>query len=376
MIDRAYITLLMGPTIPLPTLQPVIDALQSVQVTIASDQRSGFQLVFSMSRESILSRVMHPAGYFDPNIRVVIVATINGVPNVLMDGLIIRQELSPSNDLGKATLTVTGEDVSLAMSLVEIKGVPFPVMPENLIVMALLAKYLIYGIIPAVLPPLFPDTNLPTEQIPFQQGTDLDYINSLAKKVGYVFYIIPGPVPGANIAYWGPEVRIGIPQPALNINMDAASNVENMSFSMDGSSREQLAIGIQEPFTKLTIPIPLPDLNPLAPPMAIRQAPALKFKYLEGAAKLNPTKALSRGIGAVSKSADAVTATGQLDVLRYGRVLSARGLVGVRGAGLAYDGLYYVKSVTHNINCRTGEFKQSFQLARNGLVPLTPAVVA
>jgi hypothetical protein len=376
MIDRAYLTLLMGPTIPLPTPQPVIDALQSAQITIASDQRSGFQLVFSMSRESQLTRVLHPSGYFDPNIRVVVVATINGVPNVLIDGIIIRQEMSPSNELGKATLTVTGEDVSLAMSLVEIKGIPFPVIPENLIVTALLAKYLIYGIVPLVLPPLFPDTNLPTEQTPFQQGSDLDYINFLAKKVGYVFYIIPGPVPGANIAYWGPEVRIGIPQPALNINLDEYSNVENLSFSLDGSSREQVAIGIQEPITKLTIPIPLPDITPLAPPMAIRQAPALKYKYLEGTAKLNPLKAMAKGLAAVSKSADAVTATGQLDVMRYGRVLQSRGLVGVRGAGLAYDGLYYVKSVTHNINCRTGEFKQSFQLVRNGLVSLTPAVPA
>ncbi len=374
MIDRAYLTLLMGPTIAVPAPQPVVDALMSVQVTIASDQRSGFQLVFALSRESTILRVLQPAGFFDPNIRVIVVLTVNGLPNVLMDGLIIRQELTPSNDLGKATLTVTGEDVSLAMSLTEIKGIPFPI-PENLRVMAILAKYLIYGIVPAVIPPLFPDQPIPTDQIPFQQGTDLDYINYLAKKVGYVFYITPGPVPGANIAYWGPEIRVGIPQPALNINMDAASNIESISFSLDGSSREQLAIGIQEPITKLTIPIPLPDISPLSPPLAVRQAPALRYKFLSDAAKLDPLKAMSRALGEASKSADAVTASGQLDVLRYGRVLQARQLVGVRGAGLGYDGLYYVKSVTHNVNCRSGEFKQSFQMARNGLVSITPAVV-
>jgi hypothetical protein len=373
-IDRAYLTLLMGPTIPVPAPQPVVDALMSVQVTIASDQRSGFQLVFALSRESTILRVLQPAGFFDPNIRVIVVLTVNGLPNVLMDGLIIRQELTPSNDLGKATLTVTGEDVSLAMSLTEIKGIPFPI-PENLRVMAILAKYLIYGIVPAVIPPLFPDQPIPTDQIPFQQGTDLDYINYLAKKVGYVFYITPGPLPGANIAYWGPEIRVGIPQPALNINMDAASNVESISFSLDGSSREQLAIGIQEPITKLTIPIPLPDISPLSPPLAVRQAPALRYKFLSDAAKLDPLKAMSRALGEASKSADAVTASGQLDVLRYGRVLQARQLVGVRGAGLGYDGLYYVKSVTHNVNCRSGEFKQSFQMARNGLVSITPSVV-
>ena len=137
MIDRAYLTLLMGPTIAVPAPQPVVDALMSVQVTIASDQRCGFQLVFAISRKSTILRVLHPAGFFDPKIRVIVVLTVNGLPNVLMDGLIIRQELTPSNDLGKATLTVTGEDVSLAMSLSEIKGIPFPI-PENLRVMQLI----------------------------------------------------------------------------------------------------------------------------------------------------------------------------------------------------------------------------------------------
>jgi hypothetical protein len=47
-------------------------------------------------------------------------------------------------------------------------------------------------------------------------------------------------------------------------------------------------------------------------------------------------------------------------------------LVGVRGAGLAYDGLYYVDSVTHDL--KRGEYKQSFQLSRDGLISNTPKV--
>ena len=57
---------------------------------------------------------------------------------------------------------------------------------------------------------------------------------------------------------------------------------------------------------------------------------------------------------------------------RYGRLLRSRLLVGVRGAGLAYDGLYYVNSVTHNLE--RGEYKQSFSLSRNGLISTTPVV--
>ena len=58
--------------------------------------------------------------------------------------------------------------------------------------------------------------------------------------------------------------------------------------------------------------------------------------------------------------------------LLCGNILRARQLVGVRGAGLAYDGLYYVKTVTHNI--KRGEYKQSFTLTRDGLISQTPKV--
>ena len=40
--------------------------------------------------------------------------------------------------------------------------------------------------------------------------------------------------------------------------------------------------------------------------------------------------------------------------------------------GVAYDGLYYVSSVTSTL--KRGEFKQSFELTRNGLVSLVPNV--
>jgi hypothetical protein len=63
-------------------------------------------------------------------------------------------------------------------------------------------------------------------------------------------------------------------------------------------------------------------------------------------------------------------ASGSLNVLRYGRVLKARKLVGVRGAGIAFDGLYYVRRVTHNL--KRGEYTQDFELSRNGLVHPAP----
>ena len=48
-------------------------------------------------------------------------------------------------------------------------------------------------------------------------------------------------------------------------------------------------------------------------------------------------------------------------------------LVGLRGAGLTYDGFYYVKTVAHSIS--KGQYKQKFTLTREGTVATTPAVI-
>jgi hypothetical protein len=372
-LEGLYLTLLIGPTIPLPAPTPVVQALKSVQVTVGSGQRSGFQLAFALSKRSMLTNELIPFGYFDPGVRVIVVATVNAIPNVLMDGVITRQEVSASNDIGQSQITVTGEDVSVMMDLNDTVPKPFPGVPEAGRVAILIGLYAQYGMVPLVIPPIFSSVKSPTEAIPFQKGSDLAYINSLAKDAGYVFFVEAGPLPGMNIAYFGPEIRIGIPQPALNVNMDALTNVNSLTFSFDGLARKQYAIIIQEPNSKIGIPLPLPNLDILSPPLTLKQAPSLRQEPLPDAAKLDPAAALGRGLAKALESADAVSGSGEVDVLRYGQPLRARSLVGVRGAGIAYDGLYYVKSVTHNI--KAGEYKQSFTLARNGLIPLAPVVL-
>jgi hypothetical protein len=84
-------------------------------------------------------------------------------------------------------------------------------------------------------------------------------------------------------------------------------------------------------------------------------------------------RALDKAQAEMSSSSDAVSASGELDAVRYGDVLRARRLVGLRGAGFSYNGLYYVKSVTHRIG--GDEYRQSFTLTREGLGSTTPAVV-
>jgi hypothetical protein len=247
-------------------------------------------------------------------------------------------------------------------------------MPPEARVALIIAKYAMFGMIPLVIPSLFTDFPIPVERIPVQQGKDLEYIQKLAADVGYVFYIDPGPAPGTNVAYWGPEIKIGVPQPALNYDMDAMTNVESLTFNFDGSNATLPIVFIQNSLTKIPIPIPIPNVNPLQPPLGLIPAPITNFKMMKETAKLSPMAAIGLGLAEAAKSADSVSGSGSLDVVRYGRLLKARQLVGVRGVGTAFDGLYYVKSVTTTM--KQGELKQSFQLTRNGLVSITPKVPA
>lgn len=373
MLQGIHLTLLIGPAVPVPAPQAVMDAITSVQVTSSKDT-SGFQLVFAISKNSMVLTTLLPAGYFDPiSTRVIVIVTVGGMPQVLMDGVVTRQELAPSSEPGQSTLTITGEDLSALMDLIDLTGVPFPAMTEVARVYLMLAKYAAFGIVPIAIPPIPPDVPIPTHEIPTQRGTDRSYIRTLAGQAGYVFYVEPGPLPGQSIAYFGPDIRIPVPQPALNINMDAETNVESLSFSLDGLQKKIVLYSIMDPVTgKVVIPIPVPNLSILRPPLGVKLPIPWRFEQQEGAAKNSPAKAAQEILGILFNAADAITASGSLDVLRYGRVLRSRMLVGARGAGIAYDGLYYVNSVTHNI--KRGEYKQSFQLSRDGLISLTPKV--
>jgi hypothetical protein len=373
MASSLRLQLMMGPMLPVPVPPQLSDALQSAQVTTSAGQASGFQLTFAVSARSIITSTLLPAGFFDPRTRVVLTAIVAGLPAVLMDGVITRQDLSPSDEPGASTLTVTGEDLSLLMDLTHERAC-YPALPHNVRAMLICAKYAMYGIVPAAIPPVLTDVPNPTEHIPVQSSTDLAYLKSMASEVGYVFYIEPGPAPGVNIAYWGPEVRVGPLQPALTIGMGAATNVESLSFSFDGLARTQYAVTFTEPNTKLSISLPVPDISLLHPPLAARPAVALRTEPLPDISDRNASEVLLLGMARTSQSADAITGQGKLDVLRYGHVLKARQLVGVRGAGLAYDGVYYVTSVTHEI--KRGDYHQSFSLSRDGLISLSPAVVA
>jgi hypothetical protein len=376
MLFGIQLTLLIGPTVPLPAPPFILEALESVEVTHSDDARSGFQITFRAARGDLadaLDYKLLTLPLLQPFNRVIVVVTINFIPQVLMDGIITHQQLDPE----KSMLTVTGEDVSVMMDLYE-KTVEHPGLDETLIALKIIASYAQYGLIPQVIPPPIPDPPLLIERTPVQHAADLVYLKQMAARYGYVFYVKPGPVAGTNTAYWGPPERLGLPQPALSVNMAHATNVESLSFKNDALVPEIILGVIQDRLTGLPVPVtslPLPPYE--MPPLALFPSGATNLPNVRVRLFSEPgvtlQEALARAQGATDAANAVVTAEGELDALRYGSVLNARGLVGVRGAGFSYDGFYYVKKVKHLI--KKQQYKQQFTLTREGVGSLTPAIV-
>jgi len=374
MLLGIHLTLMVGPTVPLPAPMPLAEALVSAEVTHSDQGRSGFSLTFETGRGGALAALDHPLlalPLLRPNSRVVLIVTLSAIPAVLIDGYITRQSLQPGDRPGTSRITVIGEDVSLAMDREE-KSVEHPAQEETIIANKLIASA---GMIPMVIPPVALDPALPIERIPVQQGTDLEYLQRMAARHGYVFYVIPGPLPMMNTGYWGPPVRLGIPQSALSVDMGPETNVRSISFGSDGNGPTLVEGKVQDRLSNQAIPVmTFASLRvPLSvmPLWLVNQPDVRRRQFRQSG--VSATQAFARAQGQVDASADAVTATGELDAARYGRLLQPRGLVGVRGAGWTYDGFWYVREVRHVLS--RGEYSQHFSLARDGYgstVPIVP----
>jgi hypothetical protein len=359
--------LLVGDTVPLPAPYEVSSALKSVEVTNDDRAGDGFQLTFKVAKDAVVDYGLVLSEAVAPFKRIVLGIVFGALPEVLIDGIVTHLQLTPSEEPGASTLTVTGRDVSVMLDLEE-KNEEYPNQPDFVIATRVLAGYAQYGLVPQPTPTT--DVPIFLQRIPRQQETDLRFLNRLAGRNGFVFYVEPITL-GVNKAYFGPENRLSFPQPALTTNLGPSTNVRGLSFSHDGMAPVATQGSFVEPITKTTLPIPaLPPLK--VPPLVLEPAPARRTVLTRDTAQESPVQAALSVLSSTTNAPDAVTAQGEVDSVRYGHVLRARQLVGVRGAGFSYDGLYYVSRVTHRIE--DGGYSQRFSLSREGTKSLTPAV--
>ena len=200
-----YLTLMMGPFNASPVPQAVIDALTEVQVTSTIGSQGGFQLKLTLAKQSPVQQML-VGGKFDPRTRVIIAVTVNGSTEVLMDGIITKQDITPDSKPGKSILTLTGLDLTALMDFIDLTGIPYPALPNFLIVEAILAKYIPLGVVPVAIPNSIPQIENPLSHFIKQDGTDYAFVQTLGRDTGWIFYLDPGPTPGKSMAYWGPDL--------------------------------------------------------------------------------------------------------------------------------------------------------------------------
>ncbi len=367
-----------GPAVPSPMPPPLASAdlmgsIQQVTIRQQTQDRSTFEMAMSAERSTLDAKdyalLQSGPDRVLPGMRIVFAIRRGGQVDVLFDGVVTTVRLEGASGDQPPTIVAQGEDLTQMMDLLDI-GIAWPAMPVIARVEAILAKYAVWGVVPMVVPPLTMLDPDPLEHTPVQQDTDYGELMRLAQQHGHVFCLIPGPSPGRTVAYWGPEPRLPLASPTLNIDMGVSSNARIHSFGYAGLAPRAVAglvlqDGVMEP---VPVPIFAPPIDPV--PLTRQQAPTLhpqmlRTRYMQahgGDALRVEVKALAEAMNSTLRSA---TAQGQLDGARYGGTLRPWGVVGVRGAGHSFDGMWTVGEVTHQI--QPGHYSQSFELHRSGL---------
>lgn len=360
----------IGKTVPRPAPYEVMNALTSVEVSTDVEQPGdGFQVSFTLGKNKRGEYSLLQSGALDPESRVVIGVLLGVTLEPLIDGVIYHYQVSPGEQPGTSTLTVSGRDVSVMLDLQE-KDKNYSNQTDSVIVNGILGNYAQYGILPPF--QITPTTEVPieTQRIPGQHETDLKFIQRLAERNGFVFYIEPVTM-GANKVYWGPEDRDALPQPALSHDLGPSTNVRTLRFMNDALAPIDTSGSLLEPITKRSIRIPdLPSLR--VPPLSSAVVSARRTERLRCTANRNFAQASTAAVANVTAAPEPVSVEGELDTVRYGSVLRPRRPVGVRGVGRSYNGDYYVRRVKHRIE--RGVYTQTFTLGRGGTGTLTPIV--
>lgn len=363
------LSLAVGREIPVPAPALVGDALRSLEVRTAYDGRDTFHLTFAVARDTPIDASIIGLGLLEPPNRLTATLLFGVFPEVLIDGVITHVEFSAAPQSGASVMHVIGEDLTLMMDLEE-QNRTFPLRPDSVIVQELLAPYAVrYRILPAVTPTT--DVPLPTGRMPSQQGTDLAHIRSLAERNGFVFYVEPV-APFVSRAYWGPDAPTST-QSAVNLGFLDSHRAVNSALegSFDALASSAPNVSITEPTTGVSVPVTIPPLAQVPP--VLRAATPLRRTIARTTAGLDPARAAQLGVAEAARGSDAVRVRGEIDGVRYGSVLRSRKLVGVRGMGLTWDGLYTVDEVTHRLE--PGGYTQQFALKRGGFVSPTPVVM-
>jgi hypothetical protein len=200
-----------------------------------------------------------------------------------------------------------------------------------------------------------------------QRITDIRFLKQLARRNAYECYVQPDPLLGIDVGHFHPPQLLTPPQGVLSTNFGLATNVENFDVRYDALQPTSALATALDPGTRT--PIPAPALAALEPPLGLEPAlmrvlpPPLRRPADTDAA--NPGELVTEAQSVVNRASRCLHGSGEVDALKYGKVLRPGQPVAIRGAGREYSGTYYVARVTHSL--ATDHYTQRFEAWRNAV---------
>lgn len=332
--------------------------LESLEISNDVRQGDGMQASFRLHQSQNNDFDLLRDHLVEPFSRMRIGVLQGAIPQILFDGVLTHHQVSTHREKGTYNLMVMGRDLGVMLDLKE-KRRTFKNQSDSVIAASILDAYSHLGITQDIRST--PDTPNETDLTRHQYGTDHAFLQMLAARYGNVFYIEPYDTKSSR-AYFGPELREGDVLPVLTCDMGHLSNVDSMQFTNNAF----------QPVTAAATYIDLDKQQSVATaneqttysPLAKKPTPPQRQLIAPGSAKQSPERVNIALRALVDKHANAVTADGSVDTIRYGAILRPHRLIDVRGVGASYSGRYYIQRVSHSIQRQ--RYTQSFSLSREG----------
>ena len=373
-IGGARLNLMLGDTVVRPAPAATMRAFRKAEIAVSDTNPCGFSMEFEAVQTGLSGMI--PLWQNSPlksGSRLVATAQYGLNIEPVLDGIIQEVVHKPAENGEVGTITVKGRDLTALMDK-EVEAKTFEGLSASSIVLDLLKTYSRYGILPNVMMPKDNSPDNPLDRTPALQGTALSIILHLAKLNGFVFRLTPGPMPLTSSAYWGPATMPDKPLKAITTDMGAATNVSNLEFQNAPNRAAVIKGDVLDQSSGVVVPIRSFPSGRLA--LGIKSALTDLSAHRTELLKPNPGEGTGAGLAQAQSQSEAtddtLTATGEVDLARYGGLLKPARLVGLRGAGWDLSGLYRVRDVIHTIEL--GRWTQSFTFARNGTGATIPSV--
>lgn len=369
----------MGPLLPsfymvqvafVPMPPPWSTALAEIEVDTSIYGAGMFRLHFDLSKIATGDFDALVFDLFRPLVPIRISLSFGlGLPMTIINGFARDAQLKVGNEPGSARMEVTGADaLGTTMGLVQ-QPMPWPNIPDSVIVAAIFGKY---AIVPMVTPTPPTRTILGTTSL--QQARDSAFVQQMAGFHSYEVFIQPDPLAGVDIGHFMPVSLMLNAPPQGVLSIDFGSQTNLTSFQVTNQMLRPTMV--RSTFVDADTRVPATVFVPLAGEMPMGREPSL-MRVLPAPIEIessneaaNIAERVLRATAQVTDSARTVQASGEVDGLKFTRPLLPGLPVLIRGAGNQHSGLYLVTGVSHRIS-RDG-YTQSFQAMRNAVGLTSP----